>query len=72
MLVLSRKPGETIRIGDDIAITLVGVKGGRVRIGIEAPEHTRALRAELWETTPAQRRTAARERAAVEPDLVVA
>ncbi len=47
MLVLSRKPGEKVVIGNSITLTLVQVKGVRVRVGIEAPERIRILRAEL-------------------------
>ncbi len=47
MLVLSRKPGEKIVIGNSIAFIVVQVKGDRVRVGIEAPEQVRILRAEL-------------------------
>ncbi len=46
MLVLSRKPGEKIVIGG-ITVTVLEVHGDRVRVGIEAPEHVRILRAEL-------------------------
>lgn len=47
MLVLSRKAGETIRIGDDVVLTLVAIDGSRVRLGIEAPPDVRILRNEL-------------------------
>jgi carbon storage regulator len=47
MLVLSRKVGETIRIGDDVIIRLTRVVGGRVSMGIEAPPQVRILRGEL-------------------------
>lgn len=47
MLVLSRKPGESLIIGDQIKVTIVKVQGNRVKIGIEAPESCRVLRAEL-------------------------
>jgi carbon storage regulator len=49
MLVLSRKHGEKIHIGDDVTITVVEVKGSQVRIGIEAPDDVAILRAELRE-----------------------
>jgi len=49
MLVLSRKAGERIRIGDDVTLTVISVKGKRVRLGIEAPQHCRIVRDEmLW------------------------
>jgi len=47
MLVLSRKETETIKIGDDIEITLVRVSGDRVRVGIQAPNEMVILRGEL-------------------------
>ncbi len=47
MLVLSRKLNEQIRIGDDITITILGIKGRTVRVGIEAPRQVRVLRSEL-------------------------
>jgi carbon storage regulator len=47
MLVLSRKPGEKLRIGPDITLTLLEVQGNRVRIGIEAPDQVCVLRGEL-------------------------
>lgn len=51
MLVLSRKKGESILIGDDIEITVVAIRGdvGKVRIGIEAPRELSIHRHEVWE-----------------------
>ncbi|MBE3568889.1 MAG: carbon storage regulator CsrA [Bacillales bacterium] len=48
MLVLTRKKGETIQIGDDIEITVLGVKGDQVKIGIEAPKHVDIHRKEVY------------------------
>ncbi len=50
MLVLSRKKNEQIRIGNDITVTLLKVKGSTVYLGVEAPRHVRVLRHELTET----------------------
>lgn len=47
MLVLTRKLGEKIRIGDGITLTVVEVDRGKVRIGIEAPKDVRIMREEL-------------------------
>ena len=47
MLVLSRKVGERILVGDNIAITVVRITGGGVRIGIEAPSEMPVIREEL-------------------------
>lgn len=49
MLVLSRYVNEEIKIGDDITITICGVKGDRVRVGIQAPEGLKIHRKEIWE-----------------------
>jgi len=47
MLVLSRKEGERIKLGDSIIITVVGVSGDKVRVGIQAPSNVLVLREEL-------------------------
>lgn len=47
MLVLTRKLDESIRIGDDIKITILRIKGNTIRIGIEAPRDVRVVRSEL-------------------------
>jgi carbon storage regulator len=48
MLVLSRKVGERIRIGDSITVTVVRVSGGGVRLGIEAPPELPVVREEIY------------------------
>jgi carbon storage regulator len=47
MLVLTRKAGETIRIGNDVLLTVVRIEGNRVRIAVEAPRSLTVLRGEL-------------------------
>jgi len=49
MLILTRKKDEAIRLGEDIRIVLVQIKGGQVRLGIECPPHLRVLREELYQ-----------------------
>jgi carbon storage regulator len=49
MLVLSRKVGERILIGDNISVTVVRITGGGVRIGVEAPANMTVIRQELKE-----------------------
>lgn len=56
MLVLSRKPGEVIHIGDGITITVVEFRDGKVRIGVDAPKETLVLRGELMADTRADRK----------------
>lgn len=48
MLTLTRKPGESIFIGDDIEVTVKEIRGGAVRIGIGAPSHVAIYRGELY------------------------
>ncbi|MDR3621207.1 MAG: carbon storage regulator [Paludisphaera borealis] len=52
MLVLSRKNGERIRIGETIVLTVLRIRGGNVRIGIEAPHNTHIKRDELLMLPP--------------------
>ncbi len=47
MLILTRKPGESIQIGDEISVTVLMVKGNQVRIGINAPRDIIVVRDEL-------------------------
>jgi len=54
MLVLSRKPGEQIIIGDNIRITVVSMGPGRVKVGIEAPGTVKVDRAEIHEKKVAE------------------
>lgn len=49
MLILTRKEGEGIRLGDQIRIVLVQLKGNQVRLGIECPNNIRVLREELYQ-----------------------
>lgn len=49
MLVLSRKTGEKIQIGDNVLLSVIEIRGNRVRLGIEAPLDVRVLRSELNE-----------------------
>ena len=49
MLILTRKVGETIMIGDDIVVKVLGVRSGQVKIGIEAPRELPVHRQEIFE-----------------------
>jgi carbon storage regulator len=49
MLVLSRQRDETIMIGDEVEITVVDIRGDKVRLGVNAPRHVRVHRKEVYE-----------------------
>jgi carbon storage regulator len=55
MLVLGRKENETIHIGENITVTVLSVRGGVVKLGINAPNNVRILRGELAQFAPAPR-----------------
>jgi carbon storage regulator len=59
MLVLSRQKDETIMIGDDIEITVVDIRGDKVRLGIAAPPHVPVHRKEVYEAIQRENRAAA-------------
>jgi carbon storage regulator len=63
MLVLSRKSGQKLHIGDNITITVLEVHGRVMRLGIEAPQSVRILRAELEDWHEAEETTGARHTA---------
>lgn len=54
MLILTRRVGETIRINNDIAVTILGVKGMQTRVGVEAPAGVSVHRQEIFERIRAQ------------------
>jgi carbon storage regulator len=49
MLILTRRVGETVMIGNDVTVTVLGVKGNQVRIGINAPKNVAVHREEIFE-----------------------
>ena len=59
MLVLTRKPGEKIFIGDNVSLTVVEVKGDSVRIAVDAPREVKIYRGEIYEAIIAENKAAA-------------
>ncbi len=73
MLVLSRHLDESIMIGDDVVITIVDIRGDKVRLGIQAPTEIPVHRQEVYDAIQREMRQAAAEKAAApkpdDPDL---
>lgn len=55
MLILTRRVGESVMIGDDVTITVLGVKGNQVRIGVNAPKEVAVHREEIYERIKRER-----------------
>ncbi|HHU31574.1 MAG TPA: carbon storage regulator CsrA [Clostridia bacterium] len=66
MLVLSRKKMEALLIGEEIKITVIGIEGDKVKLGIEAPENLTIYREEIYEAIKAENK----EAAVVDPDAL--
>ncbi|WP_121611021.1 carbon storage regulator CsrA [Mesobacillus foraminis] len=61
MLVLTRKNGETIKIGDDIEITVVASKNDQVKIGIKAPKNVEIYRKEIYDMITSENQQASKD-----------
>ena len=61
MLILQRKPGETVVIGEDITVSVISIEGGRVRLAISAPPEISILRSELLDAREANLDSAVEE-----------
>lgn len=58
MLILTRRIGETLTIGDDVTVTVLGVKGAQIRLGIKAPRDVGVHREEIYERIQREKDTA--------------
>jgi carbon storage regulator len=58
MLILTRRPSQSVKIGDEVTVTVLGVKNGQVRIGVSAPKTIPVHREEVYERIRAASRAA--------------
>ncbi len=69
MLILTRRPGERVVIGDEIMVTVIGVSGHTVRLGIAAPSGVPIYREEIWLAVKEENRAAAAASADSLPEI---
>lgn len=68
MLIITRRPGEKVMVGDDVVVHVMEIVGNSVRVGIEAPRSVPVYREEIWNAVRAENEAAAR----VAPDSLPA
>jgi carbon storage regulator len=57
MLILTRRPGESVMIGDEVTVTVLGIKGNQIRMGFSAPQNVAVHREEVYQRIQAERLT---------------
>ena len=70
MLVLTRKVGESIKINDDVKVTVIEVRGKNIRLGIEAPKTTKVYREEVFLKIKQENKTAASTHTGFDPGKI--
>lgn len=71
MLILTRRIGERLRIGDGVSVTVLGVKGNQVRLGVDAPKDVPVHREEIFQRIAEENQTAAAVRPPAAPVRIV-
>ena len=69
MLIITRRPGEKVMLGDDVVIEVIEVSGSSVRIGIAAPRSVPVYREEIWRAVRDENAAAAKSEAKLPEDL---
>lgn len=67
MLILTRRVGETLMVGDEVTVTVLGVKGNQVRLGVNAPKEVAVHREEIYERIKREQGDPAADGDAVDP-----
>jgi carbon storage regulator len=71
MLIITRRPGEKVMLGDDVVVEVIEVSGSSVRIGIDAPKSVPVYREEIWRAVRDENAAAAQSDAALPDDLAL-
>lgn len=61
MLIITRRPGEKVMLGDDIVVEVMEIVGNQVRLGVQAPQSVRVYREEIWLAVKEENRAAAQD-----------
>ncbi len=67
MLIITRRAGEKLMIGDDVVVEIMEIVGNQVRVGIQAPQSVRVYREEIWRAVQDENRAAASDAPATLP-----
>ena len=67
MLIITRRAGEKVMIGDDVVVEIMEIVGNQVRVGIQAPQSVRVYREEIWRAVKDENRAAATDAPATLP-----